>query len=260
MPHIVPPARLARWTRSALVICALFAALQLPASAQRDDALAIDLSDDLIGISTGFTGADVLLFGATEGVGDVVVVVRSPSSRVLVRRKARIAGIWVNSDELAFDDAPGFYNVASSRPLDELLSEDDRIALQIGVENIGFRLHDALSADEEDAFRAALVRNKQRSSLYSAEPGIVSFEGNRLFRTRISLPANVPTGRYQVSVHLVANGAVVGTSQSSLDVRKVGLEAKVTEFAFEHAPLYGLIAIVIALIAGWFAGFVFRKV
>lgn len=252
--------RFGRWIRGAIVVCALFAVLQLPADAQRDDALAIDLSEDLIGISTGFTGADVLLFGATEGVGDVIVVVRSTDSRVIVRRKARIAGIWVNAEEVAFDDAPGFYHVAASQPPDELLPEPRRQALQIGVENIAFRLHDSLSTDEENAFRAALVRNKQRSGLYSAEPGIVSFQGNRLFRTRVELPANVPTGRYDVSVFLVTDGAVAGVSRSALDVRKVGLEAKITEFAFQQAPVYGLLAILVALIAGWFAGFVFRKV
>ena len=226
-----------------------------------NDALAIDLSEDLIGISTGFTGANVcLLFGATEGEGDVMVAIRSPSSSVIVRRKARIAGIWVNSDELTFDDAPGFYHIAASAPLDELLPEADRVAQQIGVENINFKPHAFLSPAEEEAFRAALIRNKQRSGLYASNVGLVTFQGPRLFRTRVELPSNVPTGQYAVTVYLVRDGQIVGNSSTELSVQKTGLEAKVTEFAFEQAPLYGIIAVLIALIAGWFAGFVFRKV
>jgi uncharacterized protein (TIGR02186 family) len=117
-----------------------------------------------------------------------------------------------------------------------------------------------LFLDKEEAFRSALIRNKQRSSLYTEGLKDVDFRGNRLFRTRVALPANVPTGDYKVTVYLVKDGTIADRSESLLRVRKVGLEAKVNEFAFEQAPLYGLIAVIIALIAGWFAGFVFRKV
>lgn len=246
--------------RAAMVVMALLVLLQLPADAARDDALVVDLSEDLIGISTGFKGANVLLFGATEGEGDVIVVVRSPSSQVIVRRKQRVAGIWVNADELVFDDAPGFYHVAASGPLDELLPEPVLDANQIGTQHIAFNPHFLLSFDEEDQFRAALIRNKQRSRLYTDGVEDIEFRGNRLFRTRVALPANVPTGDYRVAVYLVTDGEIASVSQSLLQVRKVGFEAKLTEFAFEQAPIYGLIAIIIALIAGWFAGFVFRKV
>ena len=246
--------------RAAVIFLGLFVTLQLPADAARDDALVADLSQDLIGISTGFTGANVLLFGATDGQGDVAVVVRAPNSSVVVRRKARIAGIWVNSDELTFDDAPGFYHVSASKPLDVLLPKAILEANEIGVENIGFNPHDFLSDEEENAFRAALVRNKQRAGLYSMDTGDITFRGDRLFRTRLELPANVPTGRYTVSVYLIDDGRIVDWSASSLSVEKVGFEAKLTEFAFQQAPLYGVMAILIALFAGWFAGFVFRKV
>lgn len=241
-------------------VAALFVLLQMPADAARDNAIVADLSEDRIGISTRFTGANVLLFGATEGHGDVVVVVRSPDSSVIVRRKERVAGIWVNADDLTFDDAPGFYHVAASGPISELLPEETLEALEIGVENISFKPHDFLSAKEEKAFRDALIRNKRRSGLYAQTTGDITFQGDRLFRTRVSLPSNVPTGNYKINVHLVEGQRVVATSTTDLSIEKVGFEAKVTEFAFEQAPIYGAIAILIALIAGWFAGIVFRKV
>ncbi|MDA0786172.1 MAG: TIGR02186 family protein [Proteobacteria bacterium] len=234
--------------------------LQIPADAARDNALAIDLSQDLIGISTGFKGADVLLFGTTDGDGDVIVVVRSPDSQVIVRRKERVAGVWVNASELIFDDAPGFYHVAASAPLEDLLPTPALDANQIGTDHIAFKSHFHTSRNQEEAFRSALVRNKQRSSLYTEGLSAVDFRGDRLFRTRVALPANVPMGDYKVTVYLVRDGEISDRSESLLQVRKVGFEAKITEFAFEQAPLYGLIAVIIALIAGWFAGFVFRKV
>jgi uncharacterized protein (TIGR02186 family) len=248
------------WLRMPLFALAVLAILQIPADAAREDALLVDLSDELIGISTGFTGASVLLFGTTDGQGDVIVLVRSPNSSVVVRRKARVAGIWVNADELTFDDAPGFYQVAASAPIDEILSPAKAQANQIGVDNIIFRPHEFLTPGEEQVFRDALIRNKQRSGLYGEKVGDVSIQGGRLFRTRLELPANVPTGEYTVTVLLVDNAQIVSRSSTQLSVRKVGIEAKVTEFAFENSHWYGLLAVLIALFAGWFAGFVFRKV
>lgn len=248
------------WFRVPLLVFALFAILHIPADAARENALLVDLSDELIGISTGFTGASVLLFGTTDGEGDVIVLVRSPNSSVVVRRKARVAGIWVNSDELTFDDAPGFYQVAASAPIDELLPPAKARVNQIGVENIIFKPHEFLTPAEEQLFRDALIRNKQRSGLYGERVGDVSIQGGRLFRTRLELPANVPTGEYTVTVLLVDDKEIVSRSSTQLSVRKVGIEAKVTEFAFENSHLYGILAVLIALIAGWFAGFVFRKV
>ena len=81
--------------------------------------LVADLSDDLIAITTGFTGTEVLLFGATEGVGDIIVVVRAPESQVVVRRKERVGGIWINADSLVFERVPGYYHVAASRLIAE---------------------------------------------------------------------------------------------------------------------------------------------
>ncbi|MBS27305.1 MAG: hypothetical protein CL566_00005, partial [Alphaproteobacteria bacterium] len=194
------------------------------------------------------------------GDGDVIVVVRSSSSQVIVRRKERIGGIWVNNDEMVFDDAPGFYHVAASAPLTDLLPEALLEAKQIGAENIALNPHFVFSLTDEAEFRAALIRNKQRSGLYTLEPAPVEFRGERLFKTRVALPANVPTGEYKATVYLVSGNEIASQKESLLQIRKIGLGAKVTEFAFQQAPIYGLIAIVIALIAGWFAGFVFRKV
>ena len=40
---------------------------QTPSAAEATSPLVVDLSDDLIAITTGFTGTEVLLFGATAG-------------------------------------------------------------------------------------------------------------------------------------------------------------------------------------------------
>ena len=52
--------------------------------------LAADLSSKEVAISTGFSGAELLLFGATEGYGDIVVTVLGPLRDEVFRRKPRV--------------------------------------------------------------------------------------------------------------------------------------------------------------------------
>jgi len=227
-----------------------------PARAQQ---VVADLSQHLVGITTGFVGTDVLLFGAVEGKGDVVVIVRGPARREVVRRKARVGGIWVNVDELAFTNAPSFYAVAASRPVEEVLSARLRARHRIGTEFLDLRAARQAEPEILAAFRAGLMRNKAKKGLYLDVPGRVNFLGNRLFRTTLSFPANVPTGTYTVEVLLVRNGGVVSAQTSPLLISKIGVGADVYRFANNYAMLYGIIAILIALAAGWIAAAAFRK-
>lgn len=221
--------------------------------------LVADLSEHLIAITTGFVGTDVLLFGAIEGSGDVVVVVRGPLRPETVRRKTRFAGIWINEREMVLNNVPSFYVVASSRPLPEILSPVARMRHEIGFDVLQFAPKRAAPPSEVEEFRRALIRNKQRDYLYLEETGKVSFLGPRLFRTRIHFPSNVPTGTYTAEVFLVRDGGVVSAQNTPLVVGKVGFGAELFDFAHQRPALYGILAVVVALTAGWLAGVAFRR-
>lgn len=228
--------------------------------AARGQELVADLSSHRVAISTGFTGSQVVLFGATGGEGDVALVVRGPDERVVVRRKDRIAGIWVNRAGMVFEGVPAYYAVASNRPLEAFMSPAVMARNQIGVEHLRLTAEADGLEDEVAAFRAALVRNKQRDDLFPVELGKVVFLGARLFRTDLYFPANVPTGNYTVKVFLIRDGQVVSAQTTPLFVSKIGMEAKISQFAHRNSFYYGLFAVVLALMAGWFADFVFRRV
>lgn len=221
--------------------------------------LVADLSEHLVAITTGFVGTDVLLFGAIEGTGDVVVVVRGPPRTEVVRRKARIAGIWINEHEMVFNNAPSFYVVASAKPLSDVLSPVARVRHEIGFDYLHLVPARAAAQQEVEEFRRALIRNKQREELYLEETGKVSFLGARLFRTRIYFPSNVPTGTYTADVFLVRDGNVVSAQSTPLVVGKVGFGAELFDFAHRRPVLYGILAVVVALSAGWMAGVAFRR-
>jgi uncharacterized protein (TIGR02186 family) len=220
-----------------------------------------DLSEHLIAITTAFVGADVVLFGTSDGGADIVITVVGPREDQIVRRKDRIAGIWVNRESLEFARVPSYYAVASSAPLDQIARPEVLARHELGVEYVRLEPIDASDLEESqiDTFRDALVRNKQRQRLYSSAPPPVSFLGPRLFRTTLNFPANVQPGIYQVQVFELEDGYVKDAQRSALVISKVGFEADVFDFAQQRAPLYGLLAILMAVSLGWLAGVIFRR-
>jgi len=240
------------------VLCGLAVALlAAPVAAQAP--LVADISSREIAITTGFAGAELLLFGAIDGRGDIVVVVRGPRRAAVVRHKSRVAGIWVNSDSRKFVGLPAFYHAAGTRPFDRVAPRVLLERYEIGEDHIVFNLAPGENADDGEEFRQAFLRNKASLGLYTGGEGDVTLVDRRLFRTTVSFPANVPTGLYGVEMYLFRDGRLITRRTTPLVVRKVGVEAQIFEFAHEKAAVYGLIAIVVALMAGWVAGAVFRR-
>lgn len=245
-----PAARVAALLLALVLGCAR-AALAQP--------LVADLSSHEISITTGFAGTELLLFGATEGEGDVIVVVRGPAMPATVRRKSRVLGIWINTDSVRFEDVPSFYRVASSRPLDQVGTPGMRQRHQIGIEAVKASPPEGTSPGRLAEFRAGLVRAKLREGLWDEVPGTVAFMGPKLFRTAIQFPPNVPTGIYNVEVFLVKDGREIGAQTSPMRVKKTGIGARVYEFAHRHPASHGLVAVLLALAAGWAASVAFRR-
>lgn len=250
---------LIRYRTAALLLVALFALAGSQARPAVAAPLIADLSDHLIAITAGFAGTDVLMFGATDGLGDIIVTVRGPLSDVAVRRKERVAGIWVNRDSLTFGLVPSFYAVASSRPIEELLAPELLQRQQVGPNNLALIRPDSKPSKIEE-FRQALIKVKAEQGLYSPTLGKVSFLGNQLFRTKLHFPSNVPTGSYLVEVMLIRDGKLVSAQTTPLVISKTGVGAEISQFAHTQSLAYGVTAILAALLLGWFAYLIFRKI
>jgi uncharacterized protein (TIGR02186 family) len=238
--------------------------------------LVTDLSEHQVRIRSNFTGTQILLFGAIEVNNaneraldrDVVVVVTGPARPITVRRKERVAGIWINHDAITFPKVPGYYAVASSRPLEVTAKPETLQREQIGIDNVDFGTPEAqaldgsrqiLAPDDEKNFVKALIRNKRREKLYSSDPGGIVFLGQTLFRATVEIPANVPVGLYTATVFLIHDGEVVDAISSPLYIDKSGLERFLYRFAHNDALLYGLIAVFGSALAGWLGSAVLRQ-
>jgi uncharacterized protein (TIGR02186 family) len=212
------------------------------------------LSNHLVAISTGFGGTDVLLFGATDGTGDIVVVVRGPESVATVRRKGHKFGIWVNEVELSFANVPGYWAISSSRPVSTLVPDAVADFHQLDLQYLRLVPLEQFSERRIREFRAALISNKQSAGLYIDTPGEITFLGDRLFRTYLWIPANAPIGAYTVSVYLIRDNDVVSAETTPLVVGKVGFEARVYDVVHRSTLPFGILVLVIGFCVAWIFG------
>ena len=230
--------------------------LALPAAAEE---VVLGLSSDRVSINTSFNGSEILVFGAVKRETDiieappleVVITVAGPFEPVMVRRKARRAGIWVNTDAVEVDLAPSFYAVASSGPLDEVLSATENLRHNVTI-NRAIRSVGAPAGITDPAdFTEALVRIRTNADLYQRLEGAVAVDQHTLFRTSISMPANLVEGSYVARIFLTRAGAVVSQYETLIDVEKVGLERWIFELSRNQPMIYGLLSLAIAVAAGW---------
>ncbi len=220
-----------------------------------------DLAIRAIEIDHNFNGVDILLFGAREDIGDIIVVARGPEQNYSVRKKERVMGIWANTSEALFNRAYGYYAVASSKPLDALKNDALLSALGIGINHLPFYspTRGKESAESLGEFRQAFIRQKQAKGLYAGELERISFWGETLFRTVLKFPKNIMKGKYTVEVYLFNDGQLTAMQSTPIKVSKTGFEAYVYDIAHRRPLLYGMVAVVIALAAGWLASFIFHN-
>lgn len=246
----------------ALTACLLAGFAALAPGGPRAQSLVSDLSNHLVAITSDYTGAEVLLFGSIEAEGDLVVTVSGPRQPVTVRRKERVVGVWMNTEAVEFRNTPAFYAVAATGPIEEIASPEVRGRQEMGVEHLALRATPghALTPERVAQFRDGLIRNKIRQGLYSPEVAPIQVLSDRLFRTVIALPSNPTEGTYTVSVYLLQNGMVLEAQTNPLIVSKTGIWADLFLFAHDRPAVYGVLAIVVAVLAGWLAAVIFRKV
>jgi uncharacterized protein (TIGR02186 family) len=242
----------------------LLALLLALAGAAQAEQIVLGLSDSRVAITATFDGSDILVFGAVKRDApapandplDVIITVSGPLTPVMVRRKERFFGLWVNRDAVAVDAAPSYYAVATTGPLADVLSDTEDLRHRITIPRAIRSVGSAIAGTED--FTEALIRIRAGEGLYRVMENQVLFTEETLFRVEMALPANLIEGNYDTRIFLTRDGRVVDSYETQIVVRKVGLERWLFNLSQDMRLTYGVLALAIAIIAGWSASAAFQ--
>lgn len=246
-----------------------------PAVAQMDmppannETIQIGLSTDRITITTDFSGTDLTIFGALNDVDpltarqgryDVVVVLEGPARPVVVRRKHRVLGMWINTQSETFVNIPISYSVSTTRAMQDMAQPSTYGRLSLGSNYMYLQPQDRDDSPETiQEFTAALRERKQATGLYSELIGGVQFLSPNLFRATLELAPNVPIGTHRARAFLFKNGLFIRETSAQLAIQKSGVEQSIFQAAHEYSLFYGIFAVALAILTGWLGRLIFSR-
>lgn len=251
-----------------LVICWLLTGLGWlgPAQGAR---LVSTLSTDTVQITSSFTGQTLSLFGNIEpdagsgqrfieGPFHVVIVVVGPTMQRVARKKSNFFGLWINTEQVIFDDFPGYFRVLSSGRLADITD-----ATTLAVEDI---LPEAQPRHSETAgwwdsmvFGRELVRLMGARNLFGVDENAVNFQSDTVYSARLTLPSDIPPGPYLARTFVFKNGQIIARHSEGFGVRKIGFERFLGTAARQYSLAYGIACVAIAIFVGWLGGIVFKR-
>jgi hypothetical protein len=230
----------------------------LPVAAQTEMSFFLDPPQVTVGL--GYAGADVLIVGVvprgTEGVIITCESEKLPPTTVV--RQERRFHLWVPTKEFRIQDAPGLYLLASSKPLDDLLSTqrqavDDQYKIGYSALRRAWhvdRVSGAEADDDMDVLFQGFIALKEKEGLYTRRQGAVRLEPDGLFLYRFHIPDRMRIANQVVTAFAIRDHQVTRTFQRELKVERAGAVAWLWGLAYYHSALYGLAAVLVATVAG----------
>jgi uncharacterized protein (TIGR02186 family) len=256
-----------RLVAAGLLAAGLALASAAPPAPAHAQTVVTGISADKIALTANFTGSEIFVFGAirrdapSEPDGpplDIIITIKGPERNLMVRRKERRLGIWFNAESVRVRDVPTFYAIASTRPLEGLLTETERLRHQIGMDQAVRRVGGHDTIEDTTPYTDALVRLKERAGSYQRLEDQVAIAEETLFQTRIQMPANLVEGDYAAQFFLVRDRQVISDADTLIRVEKTGIERWIYNLSRSRPLLYGLASVAAALAAGWLAAEAFR--
>ena len=214
-----------------------------------------DISQNAVEIHSSFNGAQLLIFGARNQPGELIIAVRGPTADLQLRRKERIAGMWMHVEKQKYQTIPLFYAIASTRPILDIAPQQQLAALGLGAEQV----IQSSNPNSKPLFDIALMNifTKHRTWQVSFSP--ITYFGESLFKAKLNLPDTLPDGQFTVEVYLFDRGKLVSAQAMPLRTYKTGFDAKLFNAA-QHRPwIYGIGSILLALGGGWLAHRLFNR-
>lgn len=234
----------------------------------RDPILVPEVSQNEIIVQQGFTGTELLLFGAVldqsgaraRGDYDIVVVLKGPTQSVTLREKKKLGPMWVNAASTDFRSVPSFFAVASSSPIRNIVDERTAAIYELGLDFIQLSPGGVVDPAEQMEFSKGLIDLRTRQGLFNEDDRGVTIKKHVLYKARIALPSNVTTGIYTAETFAVSNGQVISSAIAEVEVKKIGFERLIEFLSKEWEISYGVFAVLLSVGMGWLAGRIYALV
>jgi uncharacterized protein (TIGR02186 family) len=210
----------------------------------------------VIEVGSAYSGAQVEVRGEVRIGARVVVMVRGPVKEEVFNRKRRVGPIWINSGKVRISGVPSLLFRYASDPAGAWLSGDSLRSYQLDESSVMEHVRvDPPDPAADRLIRADYLAMKAQQGMYLFTDGgvlLAEYGGRRAsFMATFQWPKNAPPATYEVGVYEILRGSVTRHSSVPLKVVEVGFPATIFDLATNKAPVYGALAVLVAVLAGF---------
>ena len=221
---------------------------------------------DHITIDFFYHGSTVSIRGISEPGTDLVIKITSPEGHQVLKQKGKVAGVlWMNVGQLKFEQTPNFYEVFSTKKVEDILSREEMEKYVIGYPALAKHVEITPVVNEEEKAKwfDEFIKFKEDSKVYVTASGKIettmNADGKQEYYVLTDWPYQAQPGDYLVSVYAVKDNKVIEQAQSKVNVEQVGMVKTLATMAKNSPAIYGFLSIGVALGAGFGVSLVFRK-
>ena len=242
------------------ILILLLVALFATAGAACASDVEVTVAQPAIDMNLFYNGASIPVTGTVPEGSRVVVRFIGKFGDMTMKQKGRAMGLlWMNMNTLHFSNMPAVALIGASAPLGKLGPAGEKLGLAGVLESIAIEP----ASSDRNMLLPELLKLKKSEGLYREEEGAVELSvpqnGRQAFRVQLKVPSRLFPGDYSVEVFAVKDGAVAAKGAVPIAARLTGVPALIANLAFNHGAWYGVLASVIAILAGLIVGRIFQS-
>jgi uncharacterized protein (TIGR02186 family) len=251
--------------KSLTVVAILLSGLAARApAASPPEAVTMKVTPSVVSMGTFYSGARVHVEGTVPQASDVIIDVRGPDTIEVFNKVGRAGPIWVNTGKVSISGIPTLLLVFSTRPVGNCLcrSEIDRCQLDAAALKSKIKIEPHAMASEMVADEFLKLKYRQKS-YQLANTGIQMedpAEVGQHYTLDFNWPKNAAPGTYIVRVCACQGGNVQNSLEVPLRVVEVGFPAMIADLAQDRPATYGIISVVVAVLAGFGIDFIATRI
>jgi uncharacterized protein (TIGR02186 family) len=194
---------------------------------------------------------------------DAAVIVQAPNQEMKMSIRGKRFGLWMAVGTAVFDNTPAFYHCLTSKPIAGIASPETALESGLGFEKVKEDMElqvekEGSKAEAEGVWKDEFVRFKESTGVFSVEEAALTVANSRGGMERvegeIKLPARSPEGSYRVTLLGFKDGTLVARVEETLSIHLESSVGFLRDLAFQHGWIYGIVAVIVALLAGFGVG------
>jgi uncharacterized protein (TIGR02186 family) len=222
----------------------------------------VQVIPDNIEVGTFFNGLQVKVTAEIPYSNDVIVKLVGKEKEMELNKKGKKGIIWLNLSKVKVENAPSIYILSCTDRLEKICSDEEQEKEMLGYNSlkgrVAFKSDLPLTGIEFDEF----IKLKEHSGYYNIDnkARIKSIsDGKQFLEATLEIPSFISADDYNVVIYCFKDRNLIDKTIVKLSVEEVGLPLLITNLAKGSPAIYGILAIVVAMIAGGIIGLVFTK-